>query len=186
MFNWFKKNTINIELENMYELLKNYDITYIETSAFTTVYTFSNSFVMIFNEQYDSLNVKNKVDNVNLFTQHMNKRTLLEFKKKFVEKANNYRNSVAIHNQNFNFAQIDYSFNDDIFYWKLAQALQTNNTISSRYIASALWENGRYNEDGQTFKEAVLKGLFELMKGYYGENRLLEKIVEVGGNESKN
>lgn len=194
MFNWFRKKE-NAELENLFQIVQNADIVYARYEYDSTIFTFSNFFIFEFNNSsrdryikvYDKVNKDQKyqylADTNPIFYLQTNEKNLLQFKSKFDDKVNQYRNNLAIYNENFNIAEINQCLNSEKFYYELAKALSHNNIYNSRYIANELWENGIYNEDGQTFKEAVLKGLFELMKVYYGENRLLEKIVEVGSNE---
>jgi hypothetical protein len=195
MFNWFKKNKQNAELENLFEIVKNADIVYANYEYDKTIFTFSNFFIFEFNNNYKEKHIKvydkvNKDEKYQFLTEtnpifylNTNEKQLLEFKNRFNDKINAYRSNLAIYNDNFNISEINSCLNSERFFRDLAKALKRENLINVRDIAYNLWDNGSYNEDGQTFKEAVLKGLFQEMKNYYGENRLLEQIEEVGSNE---
>lgn len=195
MFNWFRKKEIlsdfdkfikifDLELQNILKILQNCDIIYIAYEGHKIIYTFSNSFILDFGEYSIKVTDKNTGNTLYYFSYNS---TTEYYKKRLIQlfntKSDQYRNNIAIYNENFNVAKINTNFSSEYFYFELAKSMRNINLYKESNIANELWHNGSYNEDGQTFKEAVLKGLFELMKVYYGENRLLEKIVEVGSNE---
>lgn len=196
MFN-FLKNKIqqDSELENLFEIVQNADIVYARYDYDSILYTFSNAIVILFEDKhtgkyikaYDQVNKDLKYDLLNhknpIYFKVLKINEFESFKNKFTDKANQYRQNIAIQNESINIAEINLAINSDQFYFNLANEILDTKSNIVNYLAVSLVNVNPKNENGERFLDLLFENVWQKMRAYYGDTGLHNKLKQLQEQE---
>lgn len=196
MFNFFKnKIQQDSELENLFEIVQNADIVYARYDYDSIYYTFSNSIVILFGDKhsenyikaYDQVNKDLKYDLLNhknpIYYKQLTINEYESFKNKFTDKANQYRQNIAIQNESINIAEINLAINSDKFYCNLANEILNTKSNIVNYLALSLFNVNPKNENGEQFLDLLFENVWQKMRDYYGDTGLHNKLKQLQEQE---
>lgn len=195
MFNFFKnKIQQDTELDNLFEIVQNADIVYARYDYDSILYTFSNAIVILFEDKgnkyikaYDQVNKDLKYNLLNhknpIYFKVLKINEFESFKNKFTDKANQYRQNIAIQNESINIAEINHAINSDDFYYQLASNILKQKSHFTSDLASILFYKNPKNKNGEEFADLLFENIWQKMREYYGDTGLHNKLKQLQEQE---